>query len=498
MEIKFIEPSKKVCSNTVIILDNELLLPPQAIKAKKETGVDLNKLIKLHKYKANQGEILFIPTESQALKNIVLLGIGDVKNIKMFDLIKMGSRLYRNLTSHSIKEAELHFSLAEQARDKDNKILDFLLGIFLGSYRFEKYKTVKKDEGKKKINLKEVNIVVEQASRMNKELKKCKTFSESAALVKDLVSEPANVINPSTLSKICADLKKHGIKVEVLDEKRMKKLGMNALLGVGQGSPIPSHVVVMHWNGAKKDKKKIALVGKGVTFDSGGLSLKPASSMEGMKGDMAGAATVIGMLKMLASRKAKANVIGVVGLVENMPSGGAQKPGDIVKSMSGQTIEVLNTDAEGRLVLADVLWYTQSTYKPTVMIDLATLTGAVRICLADKMAGLFSNNDELAKQLLNAGQETGERCWRLPLDKEYDKMINSKIADMINIGSPAGSAGTTMAAQFLQRFVNNVHWVHIDIAAVSEKRRSPDTGLAGPTAFGMRLLNKFIEDNYER
>ena len=331
---------------------------------------------------------------------------------------------------------------------------------------------------------------------MKSELDKRKIFSDSIAFVKDLISEPANVINPSTLSKICADLKKYGIKVEILNEKKIKNLGMNALLGVGQGSIIPPCVVVMQWNGAKS-KDKIALIGKGVTFDSGGLSIKPAAAMEEMKGDMAGAATVIGMLKMLALRKAKANVIGVVGLVENMPDGGAQRPGDIVKSMSGQTIEVLNTDAEGRLVLADVLWYTQATYKPTVMIDLATLTGAARVCLADKMAALFSNNDILAKQLLTAGQETGERCWRLPLDEEYDKMIDSKIADMMNIGNTPGG-GTIIAAQFLQRFVSNVNWAHIDIAAVSEKKKSTDTGLAGPTAFGMRLLNKFIEDNYER
>ncbi|NRA73295.1 MAG: leucyl aminopeptidase [Rickettsiales bacterium] len=494
MKIKFIKDSNKVFENTVIILDKKSTSPPQAGEIKKHTGVDLNKLIKLHKYKANQGECCIIPTTDTKIKNIILFGIGDVKKATMLDLIKSGSKLYNYLVSHSIEEVGMYLSVAPESL-----LNDFMLGMFLGSYKFDKYRTVKRDSEKNKTHLKTLTIAVDQPSQMNKILEKCKDFAESTALVKDLVSEPANVINPSTLSKICTDLSKSGIKVQVLEEAKLKKLGMNALLGVGQGSTIPSKVVVMHWQGAKSDKKKIALVGKGVTFDSGGLSLKPPSYMEDMKGDMAGAATVIGMMRMLALRKAKVNVIGAVGLVENMPSGDAQKPGDIVKSMSGQTIEVLNTDAEGRLVLADVLWYIQDNYKPTVMIDLATLTGAVRICLADKMAGLFSNNEILTKQLLEAGKETGEVVWNLPLDAEYDKMMDSEIADMRNIAKPSdGSAGSTTAAQFLQRFVNKTPWAHIDIASVSERTKSPETGASGPTAFGMRLLNKFIEDNYEK
>ena len=497
MKAKFIKHNKKLFTNIIIVLDKKCMLPAQASEIKKVTGVDLDQLIKLHKYEGNQGECLIIPTTSANAKYIILFGIGDIKKTDLHGLIKSGSSLYKNLANHSIKEAGAYFSITSRGKDEEYMICDFLFGMLLGSYRFDKYKTVKKENEERKVHLEILNIVSDKPTSMNKVLEKCKSFSESINLVKDLVAEPANVINPSTLSKVCVDLAKYGIEIKLLDENKMKKLGMNALLGVGQGSPIPSKVIIMHWKGAARSSKTVALVGKGVTFDSGGLSLKPSLGMEGMKGDMAGAATVIGMLKMLALRKAKVNVVGVIGLVENMPSGEAQRPGDIVKSMSGQTIEVLNTDAEGRLVLADVLWYTQATYKPDVMINLATLTGAVVICLADKMAGLFSNDDTLAKKLFKAGAETGERIWILPLDKEYDKMIDSEIADMKNISKPGGSAGSTTAAQFLQRFVNKTPWAHIDIAGVSEKKKSPDTGLSGPTAFGMRLLNKFIEDHYE-
>ena len=496
MKVKFTKNSNEIFENIVVILDEKTTIPTEINKIKKHIGIDLNNLIKIHKYKADYKKCLVIPVASDKVKNIILFGIGNTKKADMSSLIKSGSTLYSNLASHSINKAGVYFSI--EVKDQKTLLHDFILGMFLGSYKFDKYKTVKKDDEKNKVYLKELNIFADQPAEMNKILAKCSGFAESAALVKDLVAEPANVINPSTLSKICVDLAKCGIEVQVLDEAKLKKLKMNALLGVGQGSTIPSKVVVMHWQGAKSDKKKIALVGKGVTFDSGGLSLKPPSFMEDMKGDMAGAATVIGMLKMLALRKAKVNVIGAVGLVENMPSGNAQKPGDIVKSMSGQTIEVLNTDAEGRLVLADVLWYVQATYKPDVMIDLATLTGAIRICLADKMAGLFSNDEKLAQKLFKAGQEAGEKVWVLPLDEEYDKMMDSDIADMRNISREAGSAGSTTAAQFLQRFVNKVPWAHIDIASVSDKKKCPDTGHSGPTAFGMRLLNKFIEDNYER
>jgi leucyl aminopeptidase len=288
-----------------------------------------------------------------------------------------------------------------------------------------------------------------------------------------------------------------GVVVEVLDEKKMKKLGMGALLGVGQGSVKPPRLVVMRWNGAPDDKEgPLAFVGKGVTFDTGGISLKPGPGMEEMKWDMAGAGAVIGLMAALAGRKAKANVVGVVGLVENMPDGNAQRPGDIVTSMSGQTIEILNTDAEGRLVLADALWYTQAQYKPRFMVNLATLTGAIIVSLGHEHAGLFSNNDELADRLLQAGKSTGEALWRMPLSPAYDKDIDCDAADMKNIGS-AGKAGSITAAQFLQRFVNGLPWAHLDIAGTAWSKKDTATVPKGATGYGVRLLDRFVADFYE-
>jgi leucyl aminopeptidase len=295
----------------------------------------------------------------------------------------------------------------------------------------------------------------------------------------------------------CKELKKVGLKVEILDKEEMQALGMNALLGVAQGSRAEPKLAIMRWEGGKKGAKPIAFVGKGVTFDTGGLSLKPAAAMIGMKYDMGGAAVVTGLMKTLALRNAKVNVVGVIGLVENMPDGNAQRPEDVIKSMSGQTIEILNTDAEGRLVLADALWYTQSMYKPELMIDLATLTGAIVVALANQYAGLFSNNDSISNKLYEAGIKTGEKVWRFPLDKEYDKMVDSKIADMQNIGSARGGAGSITAAQFLQRFVNDVPWAHLDIAGVTTTDKHTEISQIGATGFGVRLLNQFVQDNYE-
>ena len=287
----------------------------------------------------------------------------------------------------------------------------------------------------------------------------------------------------------------------MLGEKEMKKLGMGALLGVAQGSAQEPQLLVMEWHGAGKDPKSkggepVAFVGKGVTFDTGGISLKPGAGMEEMKWDMGGAGTVIGLMKALAGRKAKANVVGLVGLVENMPDGKAQRPGDIVKSMSGQTIEILNTDAEGRLVLADVLWYCQDKYKPEFIVDLATLTGAIIVTLGHEHAGLFANDDDLSEKLAAAGRATGEKIWRLPLDDAYDKLINTDAADMKNIGGKG--AGSITAAQFLQRFVNKTPWAHIDIAGMAWSKESKPTVPKGATGFGVRLLDRLVADHYEK
>ncbi len=373
---------------------------------------------------------------------------------------------------------------------------EMAFGARLRAYRFDKYRTTLKEE--QKPTLKTLTIMLDAAATARANFAKLDRIAESILFTRDLVSEPANVIYPETLAAAAKTLTKSGVKVEVLDDRQMKKLGMGALLGVGQGSARPSRLVVMQWNGAPgaKDKRPIAFVGKGVTFDTGGISIKPAANMEDMKWDMAGSAVVIGLIKALAERKAKANVVGVAGLVENMPSGTAQRPGDVVTTMSGKTVEVINTDAEGRLVLADAMWYCQDRFKPKAMIDLATLTGAIIIALGHEHAGLFSNNDELADRLVATSRKVGEPLWRLPLGDAYDRDIDSDIADVKNVGSGRG-AGSITAAQFLQRFVNNVPWAHLDIAGVAWAKKDTALYPKGATAFGVRLLDRLVADYYE-
>ncbi|MDC3138962.1 leucyl aminopeptidase, partial [Candidatus Pelagibacter sp.] len=314
---------------------------------------------------------------------------------------------------------------------------------------------------------------------------------------RDLVSEPGNILHPDEYAKRLNSLRKYGLKVTVYDEKKLKKLGMNTLLGVGQGSIRGSYLVTMEWNGLNDKSKPLAFVGKGVCFDTGGISLKPAKFMEDMTYDMAGSAVVVGLMKSLALRKAKINAVGVVGLVENMPGGNAQRPGDIVKSYSGKTVEILNTDAEGRLVLADALTYTEEKFKPKFIVDLATLTGAIIVSLGSEYAGLFSNDDKLSKQLIDAGENVEEKVWRMPLNENFDKLIDSKNADMQNINY-VGGAGSTTAAQFLQRFIlKKTPWAHLDIAGMAFSKYGGALNSGGATGYGVRLLNKLIEDNYE-
>ena len=342
-----------------------------------------------------------------------------------------------------------------------------------------------------------LNVVGSKNKPSDKSKLKFKALEEGTFFARDLVSEPGNILHPDEYAKRISFLKKYGLKVKVYDEKKLKKLGMHALLGVGQGSIRGSYLVTMEWDGAKNNSKPLAFVGKGVCFDTGGYSLKPAKFMEDMTYDMAGSATVVGLMKSLALRKAKVNAVGVVGLVENMVSGNAQRPGDIVKSYSGKTIEILNTDAEGRLVLADALTFTEKEFKPKLIIDLATLTGAIIVCLGSEYAGLFSNDDKLSKQIFNAGEKVEEKVWRMPLHKNYDKLMNSKNADVQNINY-VGGAGSTTAAQFLQRFIiNKTPWAHLDIAGMAFSKYGGALNSGGATGFGVRLLNKFIEENYE-
>ena len=369
-------------------------------------------------------------------------------------------------------------------------------GALLGSYRFDKYRTREKVDVKPSVRT--LNIASRDFVEAKKIFSPLEKIADGVFFTRDLVSEPANIIYPVTLSQKARSLSKMGIKVEVLDEKKMTKLNMGALLGVAQGSANKPRLVVMRWMGAphSKNKAPIAFVGKGVTFDTGGISIKPASGMEDMKWDMGGSGVVIGLMKALAGRKAKVNAVGVVGLVENMPSATAQRPGDVVTTMSGQTVEVLNTDAEGRLVLADAMWYCQDRYKPHTMIDLATLTGAIIVSLGKENAGLFANDDEISARLVAAGRAVEEPVWRMPLGNEYDKLINSDIADMKNIGGRWG--GSITAAQFLQRFVkDNVKWAHLDIAGVTWSNKDKPTVPKGGTAFGVRLLERLVAEYYE-
>ena len=368
-------------------------------------------------------------------------------------------------------------------------------GILLASYSFDKYKT-KKDNGKADAKKPaKITILCANPAAAKKAFATAEAVAGGVLLARDLVNEPANILGTVEFAAKAKELEALGVKIEVLTEKEMQKLGMGALLGVAQGSVRPPRLAVMQWNGGKAKDKPVAFVGKGVVFDSGGISIKPAGGMEDMKGDMGGAAAVTGLIHALAARKAKVNAVGIIGLVENMVDGNAQRPGDIVTSMSGQTIEVLNTDAEGRLVLADALWYCNQRFKPRFMVNLATLTGAIIIALGNEHAGLFSNDDELSEGLTRAGLATAEKVWRMPLDPAYDKLIDSKNADMKNIGGR--HAGSITAAQFLKRFVGDTPWAHLDIAGTAMGSPSSEINQSWGSGFGVRLLDRLVRDNYE-
>ena len=434
-------------------------------------------------------------------KNFLSFNIGPTQRILLIkiknnqsslDIEKIGADFYNYLKSNSFFKSTFYEINIKNTNLRDEYFFDeFIHGVELKSYEFNKYKS------KKENKIFEIDVINKSKSFKFKKNKRFMSLIEGTNFTKDLVSEPGNILHPDEYAKRLLKLKKCGLKVNVYNEAKLKKLGMNALLGVGQGSIRGSYLVTLEWNGTKSKNKPLAFVGKGVCFDTGGISLKPAKFMEDMTYDMAGSAVVVGLMKNLALRNAKINAVGVVGLVENMPGGNAQRPGDIVKSYSGKTIEVLNTDAEGRLVLADALTFTEKKFKPEFIIDLATLTGAIIVSLGSEFAGLFSNNDKLSKQLLDSGEKVGEKLWRMPLHKNYDELINSKNADMQNINY-VGGAGSTTAAQFLQRFIlNKTPWAHLDIAGMAFSKYGGALNSGGATGFGVRLLNQLIEDNYE-
>ena len=421
-------------------------------------------------------------------KTIFLVSIK--KNLENSDIESLGAEFH----SHINYERKSEYFVDGRSIDSkhENFLGHFLHGLKLKSYEFNIYKS------KKKPNIISINVVGDRNKIMLQNELRFRAIEEGTFFARDLVSEPPNVLNPKEYVSRLLKLKKLGIKVTTYNESQMRKLGMHSLLGVGRGSVNESFLVTLEWNGNKKDKKApLSFVGKGVCFDTGGISLKPAKFMEEMKYDMAGSAVVAGLIQTLATRKAKINAVGVVGLVENMPGGNAQRPGDIVKAYNGKTIEVLNTDAEGRLVLADALSFTEKKFKPRFMIDLATLTGAIIMALGEEYAGLFSNNDDLSSKLFKVGEKVKEKVWRLPLHNNYDKLINSPIADMQNINY-SGGAGSITAAQFLQRFVTSkTPWAHLDIAGMAFSKKAANLNPGGATGFGVRLLNQLIEEHYE-
>ena len=474
--------SVKFSSNAVLFTDEKFNINTLKKYFSTSEFSYIHDLLKTSDFKKN----LFV-FEVNSKKKIVLVSIN--KNIKNSDIENLGAELYGRINYGKNCEYTIN---ADSIINKDKSFIGhFLHGLKLKSYEFNKYKS------KKDTRLITINVFGNKNKPSSNDLLKFKALEEGTFYARDLVSEPGNVLHPDEYAKRLKSLKKHGLKITIYDEKKLKKLGMNALLGVGQGSVRGSYLVTIEWNGAKNNSKPLAFVGKGVCFDTGGYSLKPAKFMEDMTYDMAGSAVVVGLMKNLALRKSKINAVGVVGLVENMVSGNAQRPGDIVKSYSGKTIEVLNTDAEGRLVLADALTFTEKKFKPKFMVDLATLTGAIIVSLGSEYAGLFSNDDKLSKQLLEVGEKVEEKLWRMPLHKNFDKLINSKNADMQNINY-VGGAGSTTAAQFLQRFIlNKTPWAHLDIAGMAFSKYGGALNSGGATGYGVRLLNQLIEEYYE-
>jgi leucyl aminopeptidase len=489
MKISF---SEKINSNDNLVIiysnKNSLLNKSKLSVADKNL---IEKVEKLKKSKESFTEFFTIP-DGKKIKKVLISKIKSKSGTSYTEAL--AGRILSQLERNNIEKVKVIIEVDPNRKDLLRSIKDLAYGFLMKDYRFEKYKTITKKDFK----ILSISFAFAATQSEKKILENHIQMVKGIYLTRDLVSEPANELYPEKFVQLCNILKKVGIKSEILNEKQIKKLGMNALMGVAQGSVKPPRVLVMKWNGKKDNNfaNPLSFIGKGVTFDTGGISIKPSGGMEDMKWDMGGAAVVAGLMYTLAIRKSKANVVGIVGLVENMPDGNAQRPGDIVKSMSGQTIEVLNTDAEGRLVLADVITYVRKKYKPSLMIDLATLTGAIIVALGDRYAGLFSNSDNLAKKIQKSSISTQELVWRLPMDSKFDKLLDCSVADMKNITGTRG-AGSITAAQFIKRFVGEVDWAHLDIAGVTWSKRGTDYSRPGGTGFGVRLLDNFVKENYE-
>ena len=488
MKVSFVNKLSEKKETLVIVSDRSSM--PKIAGLGQKTLNSINLAIKNENFKFNKLQTLeIISSDKLGYSKIIIIGLGEDPSVSLRESDLIGGKITQ-LNSKTNSNIDV---LVSKNISNDESMLRIGYGSILATYKFDKYKSKKsKTNFSKTIKL----VSNKNSQSLSKKFNHNKSVAQGVFLARDLVNEPSNILNPEDYAKRIKGLSKYGLKVEVLNEVKMKKLGMDSLLGVGRGSQYDSQLVIIKWDGLKTKKTKpLCFVGKGVCFDSGGISLKPGNKMEEMIGDMGGSAAVVGLMKSLALRKAKANVVGIVGLVENMPDGTAQKPGDIVNTMSGQTIEIQNTDAEGRLVLADALWYAQDRFKPEFMIDLATLTGAIVMSLGNKMAGIFSNNDSLSDKLFIAGEESGDLVWRLPLSSSYDKMINSQFADMKNIGM--GGAGSITAAQFLKRFVNKVPWVHVDIAGTATGMEKNSINTSWATGFGVHLLDTLVSKFYE-
>jgi len=497
MKVEFSAFPKAFSGNVAMFVaaDKQLLATAQAVDAK--AGGALTRALGAGRFTGAKSQTLTILGQSGDIARLMLLGVGKARELDARTAEGLGGVVAAAANAAGHTAVTVVVDPVKGSRLSPGQIAAHVaLGVRLRNYRFDKYKT--KDKPEQKLSLEQLTVVVAGPAEARKVYAQLEPAIDAVFFTRDLVSEPANMLYPVEFARRAKELTKLGVKVEVLGEAEMKKLGMHVLLGVGQGSERESQLLVMRWMNGPKNQAPVALIGKGVTFDTGGISLKPAGGMEDMKWDMGGAGAVTGAMRLIAGRKAKANVVAVCALVENMPDGNAQRPGDVVKSMSGQTVEVINTDAEGRLILCDAMWYAQEKFKPQAMVELSTLTGAIIVSLGHERAGLFSNNTQLSTRLRVAGSQIGEKLWRMPLGPKYDKMIDSDIADMKNV-SNGRDGGSITAAQFLQRFVKEgVAWAHLDIAGVAWSGKGDDTTPKGATAFGVRLLDRLIADNYER
>jgi leucyl aminopeptidase len=493
VKVGFVPFSAAARGILVVFCDDTLKFGTATAKAMGAVTGIVKRAAATNQFKGKKGSALdILAPEGLKVSRLIVIGTGKLAALKDYDFFKFGGVAAGKLNAGN--EAATILAELPSGPMTPDQAAAVAAGTRLRAYKFDRYKTKKKD-GEDAALRADISLAVGDVAAARKAFAPNDHIVDGVIMARELVNEPPNVLFPIEFARRAAQLRKLGVEVEILDVKAMTKLGMGALLGVAQGSTQPGRTVIMRWNGGKRGEQPVAFIGKGVCFDTGGISIKGAASMEDMKGDMGGAACVVGLLHALAARKAKLNVVGAIGLVENMPDGNAQRPGDIVTSMSGQTIEIINTDAEGRLVLADVLWYVAKKFKPKFMVDLATLTGAIMVALGTEYAGMFSNNDELAERLSKVGLETGERVWRMPLGPEYDKQIDSQFADMKNTGTRNG--GSITAAQFLQRFVDDTPWAHLDIAGTAMGAPKTEINHSWGSGYGVRLLERLVAEYYE-